>query len=279
MIKMLLVAGSDISARDQAGNTPFVIAFSAVKAPLGVLQTLLGAGADINAPGLLALHQTIRSSWKEDYLNFQYSDRRLQLFIDSKADVNEVDKDGLSPLHLAVASFRTNMVQILITAGANVSAKAPKLGWTPLHYLAAYPNSWCNFPIAGWPNSNISYARSIIEDPDGSAPTYTRRIILTLLLKAGAGVSIKLSSGEMPLHLAVQHGCVETVKALLDAGAGATARDQNGNTPLHIAFQYRGPTLASFAKVLLDAGSDISAQNSQGYTPLHLGTMGPDLKS
>jgi uncharacterized protein len=275
MITMLLNAGSDISARDQAGKTPFVIAFSEENTPLAVLRMLLDAGAEINEPGLLPLHQTIRSSWKTESDNSQDSERCLQLFIDSKADVTAVDKDGLSPLHLAVASLQNNMVQILIAAGANVSAKAPERGWAPLHYLALYPSSECWFPIKGWSDSDPLwyYTPSIRRDPVGSADK--RRVILALLLKAGADASIKLSSGETPLHFAAHQGCTETLKALLDAGADPTVRDQYGNTLLHFAFWKHGPKLSSLMKVLPDAGRDISAQNSLGQTPLCWATMEP----
>jgi ankyrin repeat protein len=274
IIKMLLVAGSDISARDQTGKTPFVIACSVTNAPLAVLRMLLDAGADINEPGLLPLHQTIRnrSPFKTGY-NLQYNENRLQLFIDARADVNAVDKDGLSPLHLAVANLRTNMVQILITAGANASAKAPKLGWTPLHYLAGYANGK-NFPVENWSDCNEpGYAPLITQETVATAPT--RRIILALLLKAGADASIKLSSGDTPLHLAARHGCADTLKARLDAGADPKVKDRNGNTLLHIAFAHHGPTLESLADVLLDARSDIFAQNSEGHTPLYRATIEP----
>jgi ankyrin len=291
MIKMLLNAGSNISAQDQAGNTPLVIAFNDRNTPLSVLQLLLDAKANINELGLLPLHQTIRRSWEMGSDNFQYSEsrlrflrspwetrsvnshERLQFLIDAKADLTAVDSDGLSPLHLAVASLQTNMVQTLIMAGANISAIAPELGWTPLHYLAVYPTTEYLFPIARWPDSNNR--RYSIPSPQdlGSGCADKRRVILALLLKAGADTSIKLSSGGTPLHLATQQGCPETVKALLDAGADPSVRDQFGDTPLHIAFRQDWLTLASLVEVLLDAGSDVSARNSDGYTPLYWATV------
>jgi ankyrin repeat protein len=218
MIEMLLNAGSNISARDQAGKTPFVIALENVNTPLAVLQRLLDAGADINEPGLLPLHKTIRKSRKMESHNPQDSESRLQLFIDAKADLTACDNNGLSPLHLAVEILATNMVRILISAGANVSAKDPILGWTPLHCST---RRYWHYPIIGRSDSEqLKHPRPDFREPVGS--TDKRLVILALLLKAGADVSIKLSTGETPLHFATQLGDMEIVKVLLDAGADPT---------------------------------------------------------
>ena len=52
-------------------------------------------------------------------------------------------------------------------------------------------------------------------------------------------------------------------------GAGVNVRDSNGNTPLHLA-AYRG--YVPEANALIEQGADVNATNRAGATPLLYGT-------
>ena len=60
----------------------------------------------------------------------QYRDR--QLLLDHGSNVDAENKDGSTPLHLAVSSWNRAIFRKLLDHGANANAK-DKDGWTPLH--------------------------------------------------------------------------------------------------------------------------------------------------
>jgi len=58
--------------------------------------------------------------------------------------------------------------------------------------------------------------------------------VVYLLLKFGASVKVKRSSGCSPLHAAAEMGRVKCLQALLDANADIDAVNNSGSTPLHL---------------------------------------------
>jgi hypothetical protein len=61
-------------------------------------------------------------------------------------------------------------------------------------------------------------------------------------------------TGRAPLHIAVEAGAVENVRALLAAGANANVQDQDGVTPFNLSQSYHG--LSDIAEALRGAGAD-----------------------
>jgi ankyrin repeat protein len=62
---------------------------------------------------------------------------------------------------------------------------------------------------------------------------------LELLLAKGANIELKGRTGETPLHVAAQEGCVDGVTMLVNKGANINARDNEGHTPLKRAIDYQ----------------------------------------
>ena len=105
-----------------------------------IASMLLDAGADINAcnrhkfagPGNSPLSAAV------------YQDRRdvVRLLIERGADVNQGDRAGFTPLHLAAATGYLEIARILLVAGADPSARTGTTGgarWgnkTPMELLA-----------------------------------------------------------------------------------------------------------------------------------------------
>jgi hypothetical protein len=118
----------------------------------------------------------------------------VKAFIDHGADVN-VSIDSQTPLQFARG---VQVVQLLITAGANVNAPSETMYGAPLGYAA-----------------NRGDVASI-----------------NALLKAGAKVNGTSLGGRTPLMQAAESGNPEAVKALLLAGADVQARDDDGQDAL-----------------------------------------------
>lgn len=113
---------------------------------------------------------------------------------------------GKTALHLAVESGNSNMVALLLKAGADVNAKGDSV--TPLHLAAFY----------------------------GSAQ------IAEMLLKAGAEVNAGgFRHKDTPLHVAAFRGHVSVVRLLLAHGADINALNMQRDTALRLA-QEQGRT-------------------------------------
>ena len=138
---------------------------------------------------------------------------------------------GSTPLHWAARQGRTDIVELLLDAGANKDVKN-EYGSTPL---------------------NIAADRGFTD-------------IVMMLLDAGADKEVKDTFGFVPLHWAAAKGHTDIVMMLLDAGADINVMSKNGTTPLHLA-SAKGDT--DIVMMLLDAGADKDVKDKKGKTPLH----------
>jgi hypothetical protein len=122
---------------------------------------------------------------------------------------------GDTALHFAAASYRYEMADKLIKAGAAVRAKNRR-GGEPLH-AAAF----------GSPSSPRW-------DPMSQATTIVR------LIEAGADPNAQNMDGATPLHRAVRTRCAGAVRTLLDHGSDPAIRNKNGSTALQLAVHTTG---------------------------------------
>lgn len=83
---------------------------------------------------------------------------------------------------------------------------------------------------------------------------------------AHAHTAAQNEAGESALHIAVDHGSLEAVRALLAAGANVNAVEpDDACTPLvYTAFVGDGGTAVALAKALLEAGADAGARCADG---------------
>jgi hypothetical protein len=137
-------------------------------------------------------------------------------------DVNLRDKrSGTTALEHAVINANREMVQLLLSAGANVNAKNAQ-GETVL----------------------------MMFDDDATSD------LVWDLLNAGAGVNLRNNSGATALMQIAVSNNLEALKTLLDAGAEVNTKDKQGRTALILA---ASEGLINNVRTLVLAGADINA--------------------
>lgn len=132
--KLLLSYGADVRVQlGAARSTPLHLAAEEGSAECTKLLLNAGAAWDAkNSRGQTAMHLAALAQSVET----------LDVLISIGAKVNVEDDDGRTPLHAAVAKALrgSELVKILIQAGATVN-KADKFGYTPLHIAALNESS------------------------------------------------------------------------------------------------------------------------------------------
>jgi hypothetical protein len=122
---------------------------------------------------------------------------------------------GDTALHVAAAAYARALAKMLISKGADVSARNRR-GAEPLHYAAD-----------GFPGSSHWHPKA-------------QAAVVHMLLEAGADANALDKTGVAPLHRAVRTRATAAVQALLEGGADVNLRNKSGSTPLQLAGQTTG---------------------------------------
>ena len=270
------------------GETPLMLAIMAEN--IETAKVLLKQGADVNAindTDETPLHYAARHN-KNDSIT--------QLLLRRKANIEAVNKSGMTALYISVLQGNDIVCRHLLEAGANVHASKPE-GWTALHYLAMRGDLTCMEPLLSHAGADVEVFYNPNHFGSQSSIAYDtsskRKIALVkLLLDRGADINAK-SRGFTALNLAVlscqdllvttllAHNAsaqdtslvclnwglgTENLEQLLRGGAMIEARDSRHRKTALIWAAETGSSAA--IKVLLDCGADVNAQDEQSLSAL-----------
>ena len=119
--------------------------------------------------------------------------------------LHELSYDKLSLLHAAAESLEVDVIEVLLSAGANVNVQT---GWSITPLISAL----------------------FVTRLEGVRCTRT----VACLLDAGANVNCRDADGLTPLMYAARYeDCMDAVPMLIEAGANPYAMDNEGCTALH----------------------------------------------
>ena len=255
-VQLLLQSGADPNLQTDIGITALLCAVNSSCRSLGIVRSLLEAGAAVNSQDREGLSSLAIASQYGSYkivellkqygANVQLStvDRSTPLMIacqnghediaalllNSQADPNVQNNKNNTALILACEQQLAQTVSLLLSIGADPNLQN-KMGWTALMVTCATQESH----------------------------EFDNRI-LTELISAGADPNLQTETGFTALMLAARYH-ESGVRILLDAEAHVNAQDLLGNTALHHSEFFCNLTSTQH---LLSAGANPSVLNSVG---------------
>lgn len=223
--RLLLEAGARTDALDAVGKTPLLLIIPPEKQyeMYSVLLQYNARSTEKDMFGDTVLHVATMAGVKKDV---------LQLLVSRGAPVNERNKQGVTPLSLAIEKGNMDHIVFYAQFGADINAEDMQ-GYTPLGRALE--------------SSSIQMLQTLV----------TPKNILS-----------KDSGGNTPLHIAIiKDSPFEYVKYLVDSGADVNARNKNGDSVLYLAVTKNKKDIG---ELLLSKNADIFATNTDNSSPLRI---------
>ncbi|XP_073429462.1 ankyrin repeat domain-containing protein 26 isoform X3 [Dendrobates tinctorius] len=178
-----------------------------------------------------------------------------------KQDVNQVDKENRTPLHLACANGHLDVVKLLVENKAKLNA-CDNDNRSPVMKAIQCQHEPCVTVLLE------NQADPNVVDLNENAALHLAALIPSMsiavqLLEHGANINAMNKDGCTPLILAVTENHQEMVELLVKEGADLNLRDSNGRTPLMIAASNGH---ISLVKYLLQNNADSSLKDLTGWT-------------
>lgn len=160
----------------------------------------------------------------------------VQLFLQHECfTVNYRDADLVTPLHRACRNNHHHTVSQLLKYNADVNARS-RMHVTPLHVCCSFDAIECAH----------------------------------LIVASVHNINATDSNGYTALHHAVYRSCLPIIQLLLEHGASPDVQDKHGQRPIHYAAVANSPAAI---QMLVQAGSDVNVRNKDLLTPLHMAVV------
>jgi ankyrin repeat protein len=178
--------------------------------------------------------------------------------------INSKDEYGNSLLHLAAREGNVDIINYLVSEGANVNSRNIA-DETPIHLAANSGNLDVVIQLIS-NGANINVKDSIGNTPLHDAAENDHIQIVKYLISQKAEINTQNNGHQSPLHEAVEFDKVEMSKLLVSEGANVNTQDEDRRSPLHAAVVNENLELV---KYLTANGAEVNAKDKFDRTPLH----------
>lgn len=283
----LLVNNAETSVQDSAGSTP--LHESVRYGNIEITNLLLSNNADVNAKDTLGktpimlrmpkekvnetyellikyksdLHQ--KDNFGDTVLHtatmLQVDDEILLMLTQKGADINARNKEGVTPLLIAIQSGDVEMIKLLTSCGANIHTKDTH-GNSPLSIALSSDTEIFE--------ATINAQNCNTQDSNGNTPLHMALLNDAPLLKVQHiisltdDVNLRNSEGNSPLFITVLKNRKQVGTNLLQKNADIFSTNTNNNSPLSLALKYGGSV-----QDWLITSKTIRSTDGSGNTVLH----------
>jgi ankyrin repeat protein len=185
----------------------------------------------------------------------------MRRLFDRGADPGTRNTQGDTPLHLAVAAERSDLVTLLLGWGVNIHARNA-LGRTPFRIaLGLSPRMVSTL---------LTRDRILAPDDDGLSPLHiavmenVQPYVLGIIMEQGPRLNAVDSDGRTPLRLAVDRNAWPLARDLTEAGSDVFSLAKDNRTPAETAFAKGRDAVEA-----LFSGKALNARDPSGNTALH----------
>ena len=242
-LKELISKGSNVNAKNNAGETALDVAIQEYRQDIAKLLVDKGADVSIHAATFIG------------------DINKVEAFVEGGGSVDKADASGQTPLHYATAGNHKAIAELLISHDADVNALAGT--WrTPLGVAARTGGvDVAEFLIAQGANVD---GREGHWSPLQEAAYYSKEMV-ELLLAHGADIN---AGKWTALYSALDAERFDIVELLLAKGADVNIKDDKGRTPLHIAAWYAAHDNPMIVELLLSKEAEVNEKDNSGKTAL-----------
>lgn len=226
----------------------------------------------------------------------------LQTLIDHGANVNAIDCDNKTPLHIAIDNQHDEIITILLYHPSIDLKIRDKQGNTPFAsaltvrnhkaaqcILERLPNAAEQMDSRGRNFLHIAIMKDDLEsvlfllaiqvdvnsrvhDVNQTPPLHLaaqseNEMLIRNLILAGARLNDRDATQKAAIHVAAERGRLAAVSALIQNGGDFDALDSDGNNALHIAV--REGHVAVVRELLTESGINAETVNLKGRNPMH----------
>lgn len=257
LIGQLLSQGAELECHGDDGETPLMTACMSERAGNEVAQLLLDSGADLNArakgtyrEGMTLLALAIPEA----------SLCKINLLIESGADLSAVMPSGYTLLTLAACADRMDVFGLLLSKGAPINGESSH-NESALSVLSR--------------NGRFAEIGKLLELGADAKPLEWTTMHRAVALGSMTEIAACLEKGEniealdfwerTPFLLSLQTGDVKRSELLLDGGANRGAKGRCGKTPMQCPVVLDDAVMIEW---LVSEGFDINAEDDFGHTAL-----------
>lgn len=194
--------------------------------------------------------------------------------------LTELAPSTRTPLHTAAYTGKLNIVQLLISRGADVNATT-STGSTPMHGATLY-NHEAVIRLLVAKGGNINAVNQGGYTPFTNAASSGNMSTIKFLVESGARIEPVDSTGIVPLHCAVNSCNLEAVEYYLSAGANSNAVSPDGENAVAKAvlvsmWRVNGyENIPAILETLIKHGANVNHVLNGGNTPLMWAARGND---